>query len=134
AARQSIFREVHLTGDAGGHGTKLLVEDVDARIGGGSSDRHREGEILFHIVAVNHATDRGFGWTIFVVDIDGAAEVIGDLARQRSLEVLAAHDELANPRGAEIHVFDHREMRGRELYDIDRTALDDFEDRHTRHL
>ena len=25
AARQSISREVHLTGDAGGHGTKLLV-------------------------------------------------------------------------------------------------------------
>ena len=133
APRQSISREVHLTDDAAGHGTKLLVEDVDAGIGSGSSDRHREGEILFHVVAVNHATDRGLGRTIFVVDIDGAAEVIGDLARQRSFEILAAYDELANPGGAEIHVFDHREMRGRELYDIDRTALDDFEDRHARH-
>ena len=111
----------------------MLVEDVDAGIGCGNSDRHREGEILFHVVAVNHATDRGLRGAIFVVDFHRAAERASDIARQFSLEVLAAHDQLANLGGAQAHVFDHGEVRGRELDDVDPVVLDDLEDRHAAH-
>ena len=99
APSQSVPREVHLTDDPGRNGTELFVEDVHAGIRRGNSDRHGKRAILLHVVAVNHATDRGLCWAILVVDLYRAAEVLGDLARQLSFEILAAHDELANPRG-----------------------------------
>src|SRR5207237_1721115 len=133
APRQSIARQIHLTDDAGGDGAELLVEDINAGIGGGNSDRHREGEILRYVVAVNHATDGGLRGAILVVDLHRAAEGLGDLARQLSFEVFAAHDELANLGGAQIHVLDHGEMRGRDLDDVDLVVLDALENRHPGH-
>src|SRR5439155_22466176 len=130
---QSVPREVHLTDDPGRHGTELFVEDVHTGIRRGNSDRYGERAILLHVVAVNHATDRGLGRAILVVDLYRAAEVLGDLARQLSFEILAAHDELADPRGAQVHVLDHREVRGRKLDDVYPAVLDDLEDRHAGH-
>src|SRR6266849_4395021 len=122
---------MHLTDDAGGHGAEMLVEDIDAGIGGGNADRHREGEIFLNVVAVNHATDSGLRGAILVVYLHWAAKAVSDITRQLSLEILAAHDELTNFGGAQVRIFDHGEVRWRELNDVHQVVLDDLEDHHT---
>ena len=83
---------------------------------------------------MDHATDGGLGRPILVVDLDGAPEGPGNVPRQLGFKILAAHNELANPGGAKVHVLDHRQVRGRELDDVEPAVLDDLEDRHARHL
>src|ERR1035437_29482 len=111
----------------------MLVEDIDAGIGGWNSNWHRESVIFIYVVAVNHATDGGLGGAILVVNLHGPAELLSDVACQLGLEILSAHDKLANSGGAQVHVFDHGQVRWGELHDIHCPVLEDFPDRHAVH-
>ena len=74
----------------------------------------------------SHAAHCGFGRSVLVVDFDRMGNSFCDIASQPGLEVLAAHDELAQSCGLKIAVADHCEMRRGQLHNIDGIVVDDL--------
>src|ERR1700680_251683 len=87
ATSQSISRQIPLTDHAGGNGPEIVVEDIDAGIGGRNADRYGEAAILLHVKAMDHAPDSSLRRAVLVVDLHRMAEVARDIARQRRLEI-----------------------------------------------
>ena len=107
----------------------MTVERVNPHVGDGLANRHGRRGIEGRIVAMSHAADDGLCRAIFVVDRDaGGEQRKGGLHRSRR-EVLTAQDQAANPRCFVLQPLQQREVRRRQLQDIDVVALKDVDDR-----
>ena len=133
-ARHAVAGDVQLTGRADRRRVEMAVEHIDAHVGRRPADRDRCRSIAGRIEAVDHAADRRFGRAVFVEDLERTLRRINRAAAKLGLQVLASEDQPANPPAREIEIADHREVRRRQLHDVDDLIAHHLKDCRQRRL
>src|SRR5690349_22282450 len=103
----------------------MLVQNVYLHIGSGPADGHRAAPVTFRIVAVDHATNGRFRWSILVEYLDLPAKTLVHLRRQLGAERLAADNQSLDATVAVIQILDQGQMTRRQFEHIHEVVLHD---------
>src|SRR5262249_43930417 len=103
--REPRARDVEFAKDVLSNWLQVLVENINLRVGGRLANRHKRTPVAGRVILVEHATDRGFGWTILIENFDRTAEALMNLSCRFSVKGLSANDEPLNAAGAVVIIF-----------------------------
>lgn len=104
---------------------ELLIEDIDLRIGSGSTDGDERANVRSGIELIDHATDGGLSGAVLVEDSNLIEERARDLRGKRGFERFAADDEKLDGGRRVIKMFDEREVGRSKFDDVDTIVRED---------